>query len=548
MDETFAEQWPEEMRAEFAEQLDIIRSEIERKFEENLDALDATMDKNWRSLFGGAFDDREGPTLSQIKDAASRNREMSLNPHVGGGMELIYSYVWGDGIHYAGFTRERRGRRDGEGSVWDKIEKPVNQQEFFSTLARKERVAAYYYDGQVLYAGNDDDKTIQHVSIKNIDDDYRNPNRADEIWAYRYVWTEHRLDGQDIPHVEWIFAHKHMDKIGDRKFLNYHGQREKIATNKRMFASKSNPIVGWAYGTADVQRGIAWAEDYRMAMLDGKKMNAAMASIWATMKKNTLAAAQDTAVKLGQATTGGRVALIGQANEMMAMTTAGQAYDFQRLLPLLANFAAGIGVSVVALSMNSGNAGGSYGAAKSLEGPERAMTKMRRDMAVELDREVLIWLGANKDELEIWFDPIIDPTEHYRAEQAIELRLGTGLYEGEEIKRMHARLDGRDPEKILPVPRGWLIPQNRESIELRQIDPNTNKSEPTGSSASNGGGFTPTQGSGAKTVKSGSGDQKGDDVRTNREAFRDAVWKITGQRLTEQETDEMYQAMWGREE
>lgn len=541
MDETFAEGWPEEIRDEFFERIDILKNQIERSYEEKLDALDAIMDRGWVSIFGGAFDDREGPTLEQVKQAASRNREMSLNPHVGGGLELIFSYVWDEGIHYAGFSRERRGRTGGE-SVWDKIDNPINQQEFFGTEARKQRQAAYYYDGMVLYAGNDDDETLQQVSIKNIDDDYRNPNRADEIWAYRYVWTEHQLDAPDKHRVEWIFAHKHMDKIKGRKFLTYHGHREPIATNKRMFVSKSNPIVGWAYGTADVQRGISWAEDYRAAMLDGKKMNAAMASIWATMKKNTLAAAQDSAVKLGQATTGGRVAMVGQANEMMAMTTAGQAYDFQRLLPLLANFAAGIGVSTVALSMNSGNAGGSYGAAKALDGPERALTKIRRDMAVELDREILVWLGAKADDLEIWFDPIIDPTEHYRAEQSIELRLGTGLYEGDEIKAMHARLDGRDPEKITEVPEGWLIPNNKNSIELRQIDPNTNKSEPTGGNPSNGGGLTPTQGSGAKTVKSGSGDQKGDDVRTNREAMREALFNITGQQLTDEELDEVLDA------
>jgi hypothetical protein len=538
MDMEFAEQWPDDVRESFIEQMDVLREKMERSYEEKLDSLDAVMDHGWVSMFGGAWDDREGPTLDQVKDAASRNREMSLNPHVGGGLELIFSYVWGDGIHYAGFSRERRGRGS-EGSVWDKIEKSINQQEFFGTMARKQRTAAYYYDGQVLYAGNDDDQSIQHISIKNISDDYRNPNRADEIWAYRYVWTEHRLDGNDVPRVEWIFDHKHMDKIGKRTFIVYHNQREKIATNKRMFTSKSNPIVGWAYGTADVQRGISWAQDYRTAMLDGKKMNGAMASIWATMKKNTLDAAKDTAIKLGQATTGGRVALVGQSNEMMAMTTAGQAYDFQRLLPLLANFAAGIGVSVVALSMNSGNAGGSYGAAKALDGPERAMTKMRRDAAVELDREVLIWLGADKDDLEVWFDPIVDPTENYRAEQTIELRLGTGLYTGEEIKAMHARLDGRDPEKVSEVPAGWMIPNNKKTLEAES------KAQAAASPANpaNGGSMTPTQGSGAKTVKSGSGDQKGDDVRTNRENLREVFWKVTGHHLGDEELNSLFDEM-----
>jgi hypothetical protein len=524
MDENMLESWPAEVQETFIEQMEQVRWEFERRYEENLDALDSIMDRNWKSIFGAGYNDQEGPSLDQVKEASNRNREMSLNPHVGSGLELIHSYVWNNPIRYNGFSRERRGRGE---TVWDRINKPINRKTFFGPLARKQRQACFYYDGQVLYAGNDDTFDIEAISIQNIEDDYRNPNKADEIWAYRHSWTEHKLDGNDVAHAEWIFDNRHHDKIPAGRYpaLRYRGRSEPIAKNKRMFVRKSNPIVGWAYGTADVQRGIAWAEDYRQAMLDGKKMNAAMASIWAVMKKHTAAGAADTAVKLGQSTSAGRAALVGQQNDIMAMTTAGQAYDFQRLLPLLANFAAGIGVSVVALSMNSGNAGGSYGAAKSLNGPEQSINRMRQELNIDLDREVLEWLGAEPDSLEVWFDPVMDPTERYRAEQSVELRLGTGLYEGEEVKRMHALLDNRDPEKVTPVPEGWLIPNNKNSIELRQIDPNTNKSDPA-ASASNGGGFTPTQGSGAKTVKSGSGDQKSDDVRTNREALEDLAFRL----------------------
>ncbi len=513
MDENTLDAWPEDIREQFIEQMDVMRENFERTYSEQLDSLESITDRGWVSIWGGSVDEAEGPTLSQVKGASSRNREMSLNPHVGGGLELIHSYVWNTPIRYAGFSRERRGRG---ATVWDRINDPANQKHFFGPSARKQRQAGFYYDGTVLFAGNEDDKTIQAISIKNIDGDYRNSNDASEIWAYRHVWTEHRLSGGSKARVEWIFDNRHLDKMPKGNTVRYNEQNEPLARNKRMFVRSANPIVGWAYGTADVQRGISWAEDYRMAMLDGKKMNAAMASIWAVMKKNTVAGAQDAAVKLGQSTSAGRAAMVGQQNDIMAMTTAGQAYDFQRLLPLLANFAAGVGVSVVALSMNSGNAGGSYGAAKSLNGPEQAINRMRQELNIDLDREVLIWLGAPEDDLEVWFDPVMEPTEKYRAEQQIELRLGTGLHSGESIKRMHALLDNRDPEKIEPVPEGWLIPNNRESIELRQIDPNTNKSDPA-TSASNGGSFTPTQGSGAKTVKSGSGDQKSGDIRTNQE-------------------------------
>lgn len=505
------------MATTMAELAELIQTqESERSaLKEHLDRLEGMIDRGWRPLV--SYDDHEGPTLEQIKETAVRNREMmALNPHVGNGLELITSYVWADGVHYEGIPGKKQGRGT---NVQALIDNPINQENFFGRLARKQRQTAFYCDGQALYYGDDENQTIIPVSITEITDDYRNPDKFDEIWAYRRTWTRKRTVGNNEEKSEWIFVNRFFDKIKGRTTINYGGVNEPIATKKRMFVKKSNPVVGWAYGLSDVQRGISWAEDYRRAMQDGESMTASMASIWATAKNNSTSGAQAAAVTAGNMSGAGGLAHIGQNNAMQVLPSAGQAYKFQDLLPILANFAAGIGVSVIALSMNSGNAGGSYGAARSLDRPEQLSTKNRREYNAELDREVLLWLGAPVDKLEVWFDPIIDLTEKYRGEQIVELRTGTGLYEGEEIKRMHAELDGKDPDKATPVPEGWLIPNNKESIELRTIDPNTNISGQTGGSTSNGGKMAPTQGSGAKTVKTGSGDQKSDDIRSNRESL-----------------------------
>lgn len=503
---------------EFAELLQAQADENTR-LREDLDRLEGMIDRNWRP-FLGSYDDKEGPSLQQIKETAKRNRElMALNPHIGNGLELINSYVWADGVHYEGVPKAKQGRG---ANVQALIDDPINQENFFNRQARKQRQTAFYCDGQAMFYGEDgsDGKTVHPVSIMNITDDYRNPKNLGEIWAYRYTYTERKPgDPKGEEKSEWIFVNRFASKRGGAKTIEYQGKREPIALDKVMFVKKSNPVVGWAYGLSDVQRGISWAEDYRRAMLNGESMNASMASIWASMKSNSADGASKAAVTAGNFTGAGGLAQVGQGNALTAMTTAGQAYDFARLLPILANFAAGIGVSVIALSMNSGNAGGSYGAARSLDRPEQLSTKNRREYNAELDREVLLWMGAKREKLEVWFDPIIDLTEKYRGEQIAELRLGTGLYEGEEIKRFHAELDGKDPDKVTPVPDGWLIPQNKESIELRTIDPNTTGPSATSGDPSNGGSFAPTQGSGAKTVRSGSGDQKSDDIRTNREAL-----------------------------
>jgi hypothetical protein len=479
---------------------------------ESLARIEGMIDQGWVPLMGGKWDEDDGPSLDQVQSLAKRNREMLLNPHIGAGNELINSYVWSDGVHYEGI----RGKKQGRGTnVQERIDNPVNQANFFSQLARKQRQTAYYCDGIVLYYGDDDNNTIHPVSITNITDDYRNPENPGEIWAYRRSWVKKDPTGKNPESkAEWIFVSRFHDKIGKRANINYNGTLEPIARNKRMFVSISNPVVGWGYGIPDVTRGIQWAENYRQAMKNGEDMNAAMAGILGSVKSNTVAGAQQAAVTVGGMTGGGGLAHVGQQNAIQTLSTAGQGYDFSRSLPILACFAAGIGVSVIALSMNSGNAGGSYGAARSLDRPEQLSTKTRRSYNKALDQEILLWLGADVAKLDIWFDTIMDPTEQYRAEQIIELRLGTGLYEGDEVKKLHAILDGRDPNKVTPVPEGWLIPNNKESIELRTIDPNTSGAT---ANPANGGDMAPTQGSGAKSTPTGGSNQKSDDIRSNRE-------------------------------
>lgn len=502
--------------AEFAEEKDAEISRLQEavnRQQETLDSLESIKDRNWTPLWGG-MDDREGPSLDQIKDAAKRNRELLLNPHIGGGNELINSYVWADGIHYEGIPGSKQGRG---ANVQALIDNQINQDNFFGSSARKRRQTAFYCDGTVLYAGEETDsgKTLHQVSIMQITDDYRNPDEEGEIWAYRRTWTHKNLgQAANETRSEWIFLNKFADKRGNAKTVEYNGKNEPIALKKTLFVSQSNPVVGWAYTIADVQRGLSWAEDYRQAFQAGQQVTKSMAAIIGQVKSNTPIGAKNQAVSIGSMGAAGGFAHTGQNNAIQTLQTAGQTYDFARLLPILANFAAGIGVSVVALSMNSGNAGGSYGAAKALDRPEQLSTKVRREYNKELDREVLVWLGADPKKLDIWFPPIIDLTEKYRGEQIAELRTGTGLYEGEEIKRMHADLDGRNPDFVEPVPEGWLIPNNKNSIELRTIDPNT-----SGSSTSNGGNMAPTQGSGAQFSGGGSSDQKSDDIRTNRESL-----------------------------
>lgn len=505
---------------------EFLRDEI-RDLRENLDRLDSFVDRNWKSIFGGGWDEDEGPSLEQLHEVSRRLVDLrALNVHVGNGCRARTSYVWKGGIHYdfglpkkpTDGEKRRAGRPAKTESdarlVQERIESTVNQENFFDSLAQEEREASLYTTGIALYIGNDDDFTLAAVSLLNITDDLRNPNKADEVWAYRHTWTDHSDRNKPMPKSEWVYRNAFIDKR-KASTLNYNGVNEPVAMNKRIFGRPVNKVTGWAYGMPDVLSAAPWAERYRVNTEAGEKVTQTMARLLGTHKTNTEAGAQNAAVKGGNATQAGGMAAVGQNNDITMLSTAGNAYDFSKLLPLLGNFAAGIGVSVIDVSASPGNAGGSYGAARSLTPLTEAMTDGRRKYHIALEREVLIWFGADKEILDVWFDPIVDLQEQYRGTQMWGLRWGFGVYTPEQLKTGLAAIDGK--RHIDEIPAKVMLPNNEDSVNRRDIDPNTSASA-TGGNPANGSGFTPTQGSGAKTNPTGGQDQRADDLAGTREA------------------------------
>lgn len=493
---------------------------------EMLAKMNRLISKNWIPLLGGWSHDDDGPSLEQTKDAAARIREMAaLDGIVKNGLKARTAHIWRGGIHYDGV----RGRKQGKGvDVRARINNPVNQRNFFGATAHEEREAALYSDSQPFYVGDERDWTIRQIPISEITADYRNPEYSGEIWAYRRAWMDYTKDAKGEKRVEWIWVNAFWDKRTPR--IQYNNEAEPVALKKRMFGDPVNSNVGWGYGTADALAAIRHASEYDAAMNAGLDVTEGLARIIGSLKNNDPAGAKDAAVKVGANGAFGNLAATGLNNEIMMFQTAGNAYDFNRLLPVLARFASAIGVSVIEVSANPGNAGGSYGAARSMTPVTEAMVTSRREYHVALDREVLLWLGAKADELDVWFDPIIAPTEKYRAEQIIESRMGTGLYKGIEIKRMHAVLDGRNPDLVTEPPEGWMLPNNENSGMRRDIDPNLSG---TGADPSKGGDFAPTQGSGARALKTGSGDQNAADIRGNQERLEKMLEEIDSESLLE---------------
>jgi len=454
---------------------DLANSEFKyERMEESLSRLDLYLDKQgWSQDTYG----EEGPSLAQVKDASKRIRELTaMNVHVKQGLRLRTNYVWQGGVHYSNIPAKADGRSKGTVNVRERVDNPINQRYFFGVTAREERELSCYADSMPLFRGDDTNFTLRPIPVSEISADYRNPDQTDEVWAYRRSWS-HYPQNTVTPTTRdvWYFVDGFLDKRAPT--ISFNGVSETVSQTERVFGSPVNSATGWAYGVADALAAISWAEQYRIATMSGLRMQEAMAQIWATYKTNSQAGADNAAMKRGGSTGGaGQTAAIGAGNEFSPLATAGRGYDFTTLGPVIANFAAGIGVSKVAITSDPSAAGSSYGSAKTLELPEKLSALARQDYHIALDKQVLAWLGA--PEAEVWFDPIVEAEGAYREVQAIMMKINSGLFEPKEAKRMMLALGNQFPDKVT-VPKGYLTPNNSDSLARLDIDADGVAPKPT---------------------------------------------------------------------
>lgn len=451
----------------------------------------------------------DGPRLEQLQSVAAKLRNLSaLNSHIGRGKRLRYSYVWEGGIKHDGIPE---GGKQGVPDVKKVIADPVNQANFFGASARERQEAALYTNGMYVVIGEDSTrgtpKRLRQLPLYQITGAMVNPDDPTEIWALRRSWSPDAIIGTQVSmsqigsgalNDEWIYLNEHKDK--QRAKVKYNGGDEDVATNKRIFMEQVNRQDGWTWGLPDAVAAFAWADQYRRGLLNGLKMQEALATIAFRLKAQTQKGANNAAAKVASSTEKGGTAAMTEGMDISALATAGQGYDFDSLRPILAAVSTALDVSVVALSSDPGAAGSSYGSAQTLDGPTRLAMEARRLVHVDFEREILKWLGAS--EAKIWFDSMIDWTEVYRGIQSVILKWNTGLYTPEEAKKELESIVGH--EVIGDIPADILLPNNAKSLNRRDIDAD-------GEAPAS----TPSANQGVSNGTGGDGEISGNDVRTD---------------------------------
>jgi hypothetical protein len=484
-----------------------LRNQMENmqlRAEESMSNLSLLLDNDgWIELSGYASD---GPTLQQIQVAGKKIRNLTgLNAHIGRGSRARYSYIWEGGIHHEGIPESGRGRTN----VRNIINDPINRRNFFSASARERQEKACYTNGHYFVIGEDAKgsapKRLKVLPIWQITAAIVDPDDASDLWAIRRSWsTDGILDIDnngvltgDLKH-EWIYLNAHKDKEGAT--VGYNGGREPVNRSKRVFMEAVNRQDGWTWGLPDAIAGMAWADQYRRGMLNGLKMQEALATLAFKIKSQTVKGANSAAAKTAGTGEKGATASMVDGMDIAALATAGRGYDFDSLRPVLAIVATSLDISVVALSSDPGAAGSSYGAGQLLDMPTMLAMEARRLIHAELEEEILRWMGA--ENAKAWFSPLRDGAELYRELQAFMLPLLQGLYEPQEIRDRTDSFMGWPAGK---VPTGVLTPNNSKSLSRRDIDTDAAGGSPT----------TPAPDQGASNGVGGQGNNSGNDVRTD---------------------------------
>jgi len=171
--------------------------------------------------------------------------------------------------------------------------------------------------------------------------------------------------------------------------------------------------------------------------------------------------AENVSMKLANSSSAGSTATVGGANDLVPLSSAGKTYDFASLAPVAAVVASSLDVSAEALTSTS-----SAGSLTSLDFNTRLAMEARRAEHVELDRRVMLWLGA--PDAEVYFNSMDDSAEGYRMMQSVVLRWGTGLYGPDEIKEQFEELLGKGTFKA-PF-KGVVVPNNIAQVNAAKPD------------------------------------------------------------------------------
>ena len=475
----------------------------------------AAEDKGWQHLFGGnSFEKNTGIDLETLKAVSERLKESIA----GSGLpkranELRYSYTFGRAFIFPGVEQDADLRKKkGAGAPKKEqrfFEKPLNQRYAFGEDAQFRMNAATSTDGVYLFLGDNTEKTGRAIPISEITAIYLNPDYSDEVWAYQRTWDSQNAKGETVTMVRWYLTDRFEGT--KPKTIGTDPEKNKVDLTKTIIDFTVSPQVGFALGVPDLMAGEIWNKKYLTLMAHGEEVSAVLATYAAKVKVQSKAGASNVGVKTGKAGVGGPKAMAyGEGNAIDVFQSLGKTYDFGGLRPIASMYAASVGISVVDALADPAAAGASYSAAQALAPSERRSIESRRAQWAAWYERLFKW-GTGET---IKVTPVpLDDVEPYRKSQILGLAWNSGLVHPDELRPEFLRVAGLT-SRHEEAPENVLLPNNSDSWERNDIDPNADPNSAPGGTGTTTHASSPDQG--RSTGNGGADSTLNNDTRTDK--------------------------------
>lgn len=395
-------------------------------------------DVNWTLLLGDQLL-KEGPSLDDLRIMSEPLRDMaSGNPLMKRGAQLRHSYVFGRGVVLSGVKPAAQ-------KIMDDL---YNKSVLFAVSAYETMNLALYTDGNLFTIYDERDKSFIVVPLSQITAVQTHVDDATRIQYIRREWS-----ANGTAYKRWYPLNKYKES-GVRLLseIETGGMVTPVSKTGVIFHHYTNKQAGWTFGIPDSFAAALWAKAYSEYLNDNKKLVKALSQFAWKVTQNTRAGVTNAAAKVAQRTgdqTGG-TAVMAAGADLSAIPRAGSDVNFNNGQPLAAMIAASLGVSVIALIASPGAAGGSYGAAATLDFPTIRVMQSVQDSWIVFFREVLITLRSPKAEVSF---PSIETDPVYRELAVMAQMVELGMLHREEGRDLALqRLDITNPKPGMPEP------------------------------------------------------------------------------------------------
>ena len=343
------------------------------QLQENWDEAGAAMlrissEERGFSLWSQIERGENGFSLDVTKSIALEVAKQSAgNPLLKRGFSLRLGNVFGKGMSVDGKVPPR---------YKSKMEGASLQRVLFSDEAFEENERCLYETGNLLVAYNRLTNRAIRLPLSEIHDVAQNPDDLDDVWFYLRSYSKTDLVSQkQVPVSEWYpvleFAEENQLPT---KLANTPVNSEWVVINLAV----NRPHRG-LWGIADAFSAMSYAWAYANYLRNaGQLLEALNTFAWKIVGKGK-AAAQRQALQIvgNRAGTGPKAAVMTEGADMSALPKSGQV-NMNDGLALAAMAASALEVPLVALTSDSSNAAGSYGAVASLDGPTTAAARTRQ--------------------------------------------------------------------------------------------------------------------------------------------------------------------------